>query len=364
MMKASPSELSPLAISVERRRPGRRTYTNQHLIQLLRNPADAGDDSVERQNRSGDHGDGGLDCDEEAMLNGTISPFDGASQLGSRLPPLSPEQQGWAIRGAPTTFLANQASYVIGAAVATPEGIVSIENITAGDVLLTMAGNRTVTWTRRFSAKPAAEQHREWIAPVCFRRDAIAPGRPAKDLWFSPTHCVLIEDLLVPAGLLINGKTIVQDCDDGAVEYCHVLFDRSSHGRLAGSADQASPIWHRLADRAAHLGAAKLGLHLLADGKPVYPVEIHDSRQVFIMPSGCRELELASRYEAGVTKLVMTTQHSCDVIPADHPGLSMGWGPCQHEGTAMWRSVIGHAQLPVGEIADGTMIAVYLRNTT
>jgi hypothetical protein len=231
-------------------------------------------------------------------------------------------------------------------------------------VLLTVAGNRTVTWTRRFSVNPAAERHREWVAPVCIRRDAIALGQPAKDLWFSPTHCVLIENLLVPARLLINGKTVVQDCDNSAVEYCHVLFDRSSHGRLAASADQASPILHRLADRAARLSAAELGLHLLADGKAVYPVEIHGSRQVFIMPCGCRELQLASRYEADVIKLVMTTQDSCGVIPADHPGLLLGWGPCQREGRAIWRSVIGHAHLPVAEIADGTMIAVYLRDTT
>jgi Hint domain len=355
---------SPPGLAMERRRPGRRNYTNQHLIQLLRNPADASGYSIDRRGISKDHGDFGLDHDEEAMLNGTISPFDGASQLGSLSPPVTSEQQGSTARGTPTTFLANQASYVAGVAVATPEGTVSIENITAGDVLLTMAGNRTVTWTRHFSVNPAAEQHREWVAPVCIRRDAIAPGQPAKDLWFSPTHCVLIENLLVPAGLLINGKTVVQDCDNTVVEYCHVLFDRPSHGRLAGSADQASPIWHRLAERAAHLSAAKLGLHLLADGKPVYPVEIHDSRQIFIMPSGCRELQLASRHEADVVKLVMTTQDGCDVIPADHPGLLMGWGPCRHEGTAMWRSVVGPAQLPLNDVADGTMIAVYLRSTT
>jgi hypothetical protein len=364
MTRTIPFVPSPPAMAVERRRPGRRNYTNQHLIRLLRNPADAAGDSVDWQFVSNDCGDFGLDRDEEAMLNGTISPFDGASQLGNLSPPVSSEQQGSATRGTPTTFLANQACYVSGVTVATPEGTVSVENITAGDVLLTLGGNRTVTWTRHFKVNPAAERHREWVAPVCIRRDAIAPGQPAKDLWFSPTHCVLIENLLVPAGLLINGKTVVQDCDDTAVEYCHVLFDRSSHGRLAGSADQASPIWHRLAERAAHLSAAKLGLHLLADGKPVYPVEIHGSRQIFVMPSGCRELQLASQSEAGVIKLVMTTQDSCDVIPSDHPGLLKGWGPCQREGTAMWRSVIGHAQLPVGEIADGTMIAVHLRNTT
>ena len=211
---------------------------------------------------------------------------------------------------------------------------------------------------------PAAERHREWVAPVCIRRDAIAPGRPATDLWFAPTHCVLIENLLVPAGLLVNGKTVVQNCDNTAVEYCHVLFDRSSHGRLAGSADQASPIWHRLAERAARLGAAKLGLHLLADGKPVYPMEMDGSRQIFIMPSGCRELQLASEYQASIIKLVMTSEDRCDIIAADHPGLLMGWGPCQREGSAMWRNVTGHAQLPVDKIAGGTMIAVHLRHAT
>ena len=93
------SELSPTGLAIERRRPDRKNYTNRHLIQLLRNPADARDDLVDRPGLSKDHGDFGFDRDEEAMLNGTVSPFDGASQLGNLSRPVSSDRHGWAARG-------------------------------------------------------------------------------------------------------------------------------------------------------------------------------------------------------------------------------------------------------------------------
>ena len=163
--------------------------------------------------------------------------------------------------------------------------------------------------------------------------------------------------------------TVVQDLEKTAVVYCHVLYDRSVHGQLAVSSDRVAPIWHQLAERAARLGyvraspggTADLGLQLLIDGKPVQPVEIDGSRQVFVVPPGQHMLHLASRNYAAVVKIAIIAADAYEVIPADHPGLLLGWGPCEREGDAMWRCIMGLAGLPTGDIVGGTQIVVYLK---
>jgi hypothetical protein len=47
-------------------------------------------------------------------------------------------------------------------------------------------------------------------APVCIEADAIAPGKPRRDLWVTPDHAVHCGGSLIPVKLLVNGRSIRQ----------------------------------------------------------------------------------------------------------------------------------------------------------
>jgi len=55
--------------------------------------------------------------------------------------------------------------------------------------------------------------------------DAIADSVPARDLLLSPDHAVLIGDVLIAAGMLVNGVTITQEPAD-EIAYRHVELSR------------------------------------------------------------------------------------------------------------------------------------------
>lgn len=354
---------SPSAL-IERRRPGRAKLTNPHLIALLRKPIEAGSgdqvDAVEYRN------DLRSDRDQEARLSKTISVFDGVSQMGTPFHVLNAEHELRTLWYGP--FLADQCCYVAGTGIATRQGAMLIEDVTVGDVVLTLSGDRRVTWIGQFSLNPSAEPKPERTAPVCIRRDAIASGLPGQDQWVSPLHCLWVDDLLVPALLLINNMTVTQNSQETSVKYCHLLFDKSAHEQPAGSSDLVKPIWDRLAKRAEHLGyeralsaeVADPGLQLLVDGKPIHPSEVDDSCQVFIVPPGHETFHIRSVSPVAIVMIEMIAEGSYEIIPADHPDLLLGWGPCQHEGDRAWPCIEGSAQLPISQVSGGTHIVVHL----
>jgi hypothetical protein len=351
----------------ERRRPGRPTYTNRHLVALMRN-------SAEDRSTARDHGGETERWDhlkiapQEATLSRTISVIDGASQVGSPLPSSYSKPESWTISDG--LFLENQVCYVAGVLVACARGVVLAESLIAGDVVLTHSGDKRVTWTRQLDLNPVAGPHPERCAPVRIRHDAIAPGLPGTDLLVSPAHCLWVESRLVPARLLINGLSIVQDLDTTIVRYCHVLFDHPAKGQLAGSPERVAPIWHILANRAKRLGYVlssyggmpNRDVRLLVDGKPADPIEIDGNRWIFIVPSGHQVVQLVSPGHAAVLRIETISQKEYEVIPADHPDLVLGWGPCETDGQVMWRCVSGVAQLPMGHITQNAKIVVHLKS--
>ena len=58
----------------------------------------------------------------------------------------------------------------------------------------------------------------------------MGPGLPQQDLRLSPDHCLFIDGKLIPASLVINDMTIVQELDCPSVMYYHVELD--PHGVL------------------------------------------------------------------------------------------------------------------------------------
>jgi len=114
------------------------------------------------------------------------------------------------------------ACFAAGTRVATAEGLVAVERLRVGDrVVSVFGGTAPVVWLghRRVECRRYPRPHDLW--PVRVRRDAFAPGQPARDLLLSPDHAVYVDGVLVPVRYLMNGATIVQEQVD-AVTYWHV----------------------------------------------------------------------------------------------------------------------------------------------
>ena len=132
---------------------------------------------------------------------------------------------------APTTPLTySTADFVVcflaGTLVATPAGSAVIESLEIGDLVLTADGH----------AAPVRFVGRQTVAslftdplrtyPVRITAGALGEGLPARDLLVSPDHALLLDGVLVQAGALVNGTTIVRAAAmPDRFTYFHVELD-------------------------------------------------------------------------------------------------------------------------------------------
>jgi len=120
------------------------------------------------------------------------------------------------------------ACYLKGTNIATPDGEVKVEDLQAGDKVVTARGGvATVKWigyrTLRKARIPAKDAIRAF--PITFMKDSVAKNVPHRDVTVSPHHLVLINNSLIPAMLLVNGKTVTQDFKRQSFQYFHVELD-------------------------------------------------------------------------------------------------------------------------------------------
>ncbi len=117
------------------------------------------------------------------------------------------------------------ACYVAGTCIATPAGARPIECLAAGDAVCTFDGqSRTVRWIGRRDYAAAFVAANPQLRPVRIRAGAIGPGLPERDLLVSPSHAVLVAGVLVEAGSLVNGTSVLRE-RAGVVRYRHLEFD-------------------------------------------------------------------------------------------------------------------------------------------
>ena len=119
------------------------------------------------------------------------------------------------------------ACFAEGTRVETVNGPVAVEALLVGDRIVTAedGSGEPVVWVGQRAVNCARHPNPETVWPVRVRTGAFGPGRPARDLYLSPDHAVFINDVLVPAKLLINGTSIAQVKRD-RVMYFHVELSR------------------------------------------------------------------------------------------------------------------------------------------
>jgi hypothetical protein len=241
-----------------------------------------------------------------------------------------------------------------GSLIRSPTGDRAVEDISAGDRLVVIRDGREiielVQWVGFTAIDLAKHAHVEDVAPIRIHAEAIGEGQPARDLFLSPEHCLIIDGRCVSAKLLVNGGSIVSERDHAPFTYYHVelenhgillaentpaesyldtgnrsVFDNSGVSRSLhptfkldarserwltdacaplASAAEVEAIWARVADRSASIGFAipdiitvqDADVRIVADGAVIAPTSAHDSRYVFTVPAGVASVTLASRF--------------------------------------------------------------------
>jgi hypothetical protein len=118
--------------------------------------------------------------------------------------------------------------FMPGTRIATPAGWTNIEDVCIGHMVLTSDGVAApVRWVGRqtISARFANETR----LPVRIRAGALAENLPSRDLLVSHDHALLVGGVLIQAGALINGSSIVRETQVPDVfTYYHIeLADHS-----------------------------------------------------------------------------------------------------------------------------------------
>ncbi|MBM2292695.1 Hint domain-containing protein [Sulfitobacter pseudonitzschiae] len=100
--------------------------------------------------------------------------------------------------------------FLTGTRIATPSGETAVEDLRIGDVVTTADGRTVeVKWMarqtyRQFRNMALPEKH----APVCISAGALGHGLPHNDLYLTADHGMILDDMVVNAGAMVNGDTI------------------------------------------------------------------------------------------------------------------------------------------------------------
>jgi hypothetical protein len=92
--------------------------------------------------------------------------------------------------------------------------------------VVTVSGRaRPIKWLGKRAYDPRFVAGNPAVLPIRIEAGALADGIPARDLFVSPEHALYLDDVLVPARLLVNGATIRQAQSLERLEYFHIELD-------------------------------------------------------------------------------------------------------------------------------------------
>jgi Hint domain len=119
--------------------------------------------------------------------------------------------------------------FLRGTKILTADGERKIEDLAVGDLLPTRFGGlRPVQWIGRYALKKSdsSKPWTETAQPIRIARSALGPNLPHADLYVTAAHGFLIDGVLVPAELLINGTTMTRHEPEGdELEFFHIKLE-------------------------------------------------------------------------------------------------------------------------------------------
>jgi hypothetical protein len=106
--------------------------------------------------------------------------------------------------------------YCGGTLILTERGEVAVEDLGIGDTVITADGGRqSIRWIGRRTIRTHGGRY-PWadpllVNPIRIRAGALGENLPKRDLRVSPEHAILIRDILVQAGALVNDVSILRE---------------------------------------------------------------------------------------------------------------------------------------------------------
>lgn len=99
--------------------------------------------------------------------------------------------------------------FAAGTEIATPSGGTAVEALKPGDLVRTVDGRDVpVRWVWRQTIRTAFDPVPERLSLVRIAAGALGGGLPRRDLRLTADHALLVDEVLVNAGALVNGTTI------------------------------------------------------------------------------------------------------------------------------------------------------------
>jgi len=240
-------------------------------------------------------------------------------------------------------LISDVACFAAGTRILTADGEVLVENLKAGDEVLTVRegseGLGKIIWTGQRTIDLARHAMPEKVRPIRILAGAFGEGLPERDLRLSPDHALYIDGHLVEAKTLVNGVTVIVEKTTRHVTYHHI--ELASHdvvlaeglaaetylesGNRGNFENDAAPlalhpdfvttcrdaacapllvegeivtaIRGRLLERAVALGFAITGdvdLVVKAGAETILPETDMDGELLFVLPAGSKSVTLLS----------------------------------------------------------------------
>ncbi len=324
-----------------------------------------------------------------------------------------------------TIITSDAPCFCAGTLILTDRGKRAVEELEVGDLVVTLQDGvetpMSVRWLGQRRVVVAQHPEPEHVDPIRIRRDAVAPGVPARDLFVSPDHALFLDGMLVQARQLVNHMTVTRDTGRAVVTYHHVELDRHAiliadgmpcesyldggnrgqfdpqgavvplHLPAIGDAQPCAPlatdtalvqpVWQRLAERARAAGHVAPAVELepdqtpwleIADGVRLLPCG--DGRH-FALPPGCLRVRLRSasdrpttlspwsddRRLLGVAVSAVTLHQGRwrQEIPLAGLDGDAGWWPVETAGSLAWRWTDGDAWIDLPEPAEAIAVTLH-----
>jgi Hint domain len=230
--------------------------------------------------------------------------------------------------------------FMRGSRIAASEGSICVEDLAVGALVMTHSGQaRPVRWLGHRAIDCTRYPNPAEVWPYRIRAGAFSDNQPARDLWLSRGHSILVDGVLMQVETLVNGASIVRVPSE-RVEYWHVELD--SHDILIAEglpAESYLDVGNRTAfvnggafleaypdfqarhssetcvpvvtegpavqrAKAALLARAELlgyhrtddaDVHIRADGQRIDPVYLDPMRIAFMLPEARASIELRCR---------------------------------------------------------------------
>ena len=115
-----------------------------------------------------------------------------------------------------------------GTRVLTCRGAECVENLSIGDRVVTLRGEKPIKWIgRQHFSRGSSSRWPESVHPIRVARSALADNVPHADLYLSPMHALFMDDVLIEVKDLVNGSSITRDAPAGMqdIEYFHIELD-------------------------------------------------------------------------------------------------------------------------------------------